>query len=90
MFAICKGLTCERDLDNVHNKYAITLKNESQVLVGHVPIELSKICSMCLHDYGEIKVECIGAQYNRGERKGLKIPVDYRLTENLKFLEKLF
>ena len=41
----CKVITCERDVDNVLDKYAIGLKNEGQVRVGHVPIELSKICS---------------------------------------------
>ena len=42
-----------------------------------------------IRDYGEIEVECIGARYNRGEGKGLEIPVDYKLTGNLKYLEKL-
>ena len=42
-----------------------------------------------IRDYGEIEVECIGARYNRGEGKGLEIPVDYKLIGNLKYLEKL-
>ena len=67
LVAICKVLTCERDVDNVHDKYAIAVKNEGQVLVGHVPIELSKICGRFLRDYGE----CIGARYYRGEGKDL-------------------
>ena len=45
--------------------YFITINNKGQVLVGHVPIELSKICSRFLHDYGQIEAECTGAQYNR-------------------------
>ena len=87
--AIGEVLTCEREIDNVHDKYAIAVKNEDQALVGHVPMELSKIFSRFLRDYGEIEAECIGARYNRGKGKGLEIPVDYRLTGNFKYLEKL-
>ena len=60
--AIGEVLTCEREIDNVHDKYAIAVKNEDQALVGHVPIELSKIFSRFLRDYGEIEAECIGAR----------------------------
>ena len=87
--AISEVLTCERDHDNVHDKYAIAVKNEDQTLTGHVPIELSKIFSHYLRDYGEIEAECIGARYNKGEGRGLEIPVDYKLIGNCKYLEKL-
>lgn len=82
-------LTCERDHDNVRDKYAIAVKNEDQTLVGHVPIKLSKIFSRFLRDYGKIEAECIGARYNKIEVKGLEIPVDYELKGNYKYLEKL-
>ena len=36
-------LACEREDNNAHDKYAIAVKNEAQLLVGHVPRELSKI-----------------------------------------------
>ena len=87
--AIGEVLTCERDHDNVHDRYAIAVKNEDQTLVGHVPIELSKIFSRYLWDYGEIEAECIGALYNKGEGKGLEIPVDYKLIGNYKYLERM-
>ena len=38
-------LACEREENNAHNKYTIAVKNEAQLLVGHVPRELSKIFS---------------------------------------------
>ena len=87
--AIGKVLTCERDHDNVHDKYAIAVKDEDQTWVGHVPIELSKIFSRFLQDYGEIEAECIGARYNKSKGKGLEIPVEYKLIGNYKYLEKL-
>ena len=78
-------LTCERD----HDKYAIAVKNEDRTLVGHVPIEFSKIFSRFLLDHGEIEAECISARYNKGEGKGLEIPVDFKLIGNYKYLTKL-
>ena len=41
-------LACEREDNNAHDKYAIAVKNEAQLLVGHVPRELSKIFSRVL------------------------------------------
>ena len=87
--AMGEVLTCERANDNVDDKYAIAMKNKDQTLVCHVPIELSKIFSRFLRDYGEIGAECIDAWYNKGEGKGLEIPVDYKFIGNYKFLEKL-
>ena len=81
-------LTCERDHDNGHDKYAIAVKNKDRTLVGHVPIEFSKIFSF-LRDHGEIEAECISARYNKGEGKGLEIPVDFKLIGNYKYLKKL-
>ena len=82
-------LACEREDNNAHDKYAIAVKNEAQLSVGYVPRELSKIFSRFLADFGDIEAECIGVRYNRGEGKGLEIPVDYRLTGNSNYLEKL-
>ena len=81
-------LDCEREDNNAHDKYAIAVK-KAQLLVGHVPRELSKIFSRFLADFGEIEAECIGVRYNKGEGKGLEIPVDYRLTGNSNYLKKL-
>ena len=41
-FAIGEVLTCERESNTVQDKYAVSVKNQDQVLVGLIPIELSK------------------------------------------------
>ncbi|KAK2559202.1 hypothetical protein P5673_018338 [Acropora cervicornis] len=69
-------LMCERELDNAYDKYAVAVNNDQGKVVKHVPIQLSK-------------AECIGARYNRGEGKGLEFPVDYKLSGNKRYLEKL-
>ena len=49
--SIGEVLACEREDNNAHDKYAIAVKNEAQLLVGHVPRELSKIFSRFLVDF---------------------------------------
>lgn len=82
-------LMCERELDNAYDKYAVAVNNEQGKVVGHVPIELSKVLARFIRNYGEVEAECIGARYNRGEGKGLEFPVDYKLSGNKRYLEKL-
>ena len=55
----------------------------------HRTIELSKVFARFIRNYGEVEAECIGARYNRGEGKGLEFPVDYKLSGNKRYLEKL-
>ena len=38
-------MMCEIEENNEHDKYAVAVKNESGQIVGHVPIEISKINS---------------------------------------------
>ena len=59
---ILEVLACEREDNYAHDKYPIAVKNEAQLLVGHVPRELSKIFSRFLTDYGDIEAECIGVR----------------------------
>ena len=56
-------------------------------IASHVPVELSEIFHKFLEDYGEILVEYIGFRYNRGEGKGLELPIDYQFAGNLPYLK---
>lgn len=59
---VCVGelMTCEIEENNDHDKYAVAVKSESCKIVGHVPIELSKLICKFIRDFGEAGVECIG------------------------------
>ena len=59
-------MMCEIEENNDHDKYAVAVKNESGQIVGHVPIEISKIMCKFIRDCGEVEVECIGHRYNVG------------------------
>ena len=82
-------LFCELEPGNQHSKYAVVVKNEDNSIVGHVPAELSKIFNKFLSEYGKIEAECIGNRFNKGRGNGLKLPVDYRLVGNARYLKKL-
>jgi len=82
-------LDCEIEPDNDHDKYAVAVKNNDGVLVGHIPIELSKIFHKFLSQYGQIEAECIGSRFNTGQGKGLELPIDYRLVGNARYLTKV-
>ena len=80
---------CEIEENNDHDKFVIAVKNESGKIVGHVPIEISKIMCKFIRDYGEVEVECIGQRYNVGQERWLEIPVDYRLLGNQQDLQRV-
>ena len=82
-------LDCEIEPENDHDKYAVAVKNKDGVLVGHVPIELSKIFHKFLSQYGQIEAECIGSRFNTGQGKGLELPIDFRLVGNARYLRKV-
>ena len=47
---ISEVLSCEREIGNSHNTFAVAIKNSSEV-VGHVPRFLSSICSIFIVRY---------------------------------------
>ena len=41
-------LTCQREVGNITDRYAVTAKKDSGETVGHVLKKISRICSMFL------------------------------------------
>lgn len=82
-------MDCEMEPENDHDSYAVAVRNKDENIVGHVPIELSKIFHKFLSEHGQIEAECIGSRFNTGQGKGLELPVDYRLVGNARYLRKL-
>ena len=54
-------LNCEIELENDHDKYAVAVNNQDGVLVGHVPIELSKIFHKFLSQFGKSRPSVLAA-----------------------------
>ena len=82
-------LRCEIEENNEHDKYAVAVKDESDQVVGHVPIEVSRLFCKFIKDYGEVEAECIGDRFNAGQGKGLELPVDYKLVGNRNYLKNI-
>ena len=82
-------MDCEIEPENDHDKYAVAVKNIDRLLVGHIPIELSKIFNKFLSQYGQIEAKCIGSRFNTGQGKGLEFPIDYRLVGSVRYLRKM-
>ena len=70
-------LICERELDNAYDKYAVAVNNEQGKVVGHVPIELSKVFARFIRNYGEVN------KYNT--RSSRKLHISYKRTNYGKF-----
>ena len=68
---------CERELDNAYDKYAVAVNNEQGKVVGHVPIELSKVFARFIRNYGEVN------KYNT--RSSRKLHISYKRTNYGKF-----
>lgn len=69
-------MKCEIEENNARDKCAVAVKDESGQIVGHVPVEISRLFCKFIEDYGEVKAECIGDRFNAGQGKGREIPVD--------------
>ena len=82
-------MDCDMEPENHHDKYAVAVRNTEEKMVGHVPVELSKIFHKFLSNHGRIEAECIGSRFNAGHGKGLELPVDFRLVGNAHYLRKV-
>lgn len=65
-------LDCEIEPENDHDKYAVAVKNKDGVLVGHVPIELSKIFhnASFSHNMGKLRPSVLAADLILVKAKG--------------------
>ncbi len=67
---------------NQHDRYAVAISsNHDSDTIGHIPIEISKICYYFLRNGGSICGEVIGKRKKSDVRmKGLEIPCKYQFT----------
>ena len=54
-------MDCDMEPENDRNKYAVVVRNTEEKMVGHVPVELSKIFHKFLSKDGQIEAEYIGS-----------------------------
>ena len=78
-------LTLTQENGNCHDRYAITVEKENDMIVGRVPKELSKIFRIFMEGGGLIECEVTG----RKRGKGLEVPCTYKCHGSKQLISKL-
>ena len=60
--AIGEILTCEREPSNSQDRYAVAVKKEGSSIVGHLPKNVSRVCSLFLRRGGTIECTITGTR----------------------------
>ena len=88
--SIGERLSCSKEVNNVHDPYCVGVVR-SGVTVGHVPQEISAVCSLFLDHHGTIACEVIGSRQFSTDlpQGGLEIPCKLTFRGPTKYLEKV-
>lgn len=78
---INEEVTARIEEDNKHDKNAVAFLKNSEI-VGHVPLEYSKVCKFFIKRGGTLKAKVIGKHENNNV--GLEIPAQYIFTGSKK------
>ena len=54
-------LQCERELDNVHDRYAVCVMRHGTI-IGHLPQRISRVCLLFLRRGGQISCIVMGSR----------------------------
>ena len=79
MAVMGEELLCERELENVVDRYAIAVKKlDSGITVGHLPKKISRVCGMFTQRGGKITATVTGRRRYSSDlvQGGLEIPCD--------------
>lgn len=89
--SVGERLRCKKEENNAHDPYCVGVIDRSDKTVGHVPREISAVCSLFLDHHGTISCEVIGhQQYSEDLPKGgLEIPCRLSFRGPARYLEKV-
>ena len=88
--AIGEVLVCEREPHNVEDRYAIAVKKDETV-IGHLPRNLSRVCSLFIRRGGTIDCTVTGARRYSADlpQGGLEVPCFLLFKASPKEIQKL-
>ena len=82
-------LVIKREPDNPHDKFAVSVICEGDV-VGHLPRSIAKNVSYFLSHHGNVGFcETTGEKCNRGGGLGVEIPCQYKFYGQSLFIKRL-
>ena len=84
-------LSCRREVGNIHDPYAISMVNESGIVVGHVPRKISAVCSLYLLRGGSINCKVTGSRRYSSDlpQGGLELPCHLIFTGSSTMIKKI-
>ena len=84
-------LTCQREIGNVVDRYAVAVEKATGETVGHVPKKISRICSSFLQCGGTITAIVTGCRRYSSDlvQGGLEIPCSLRFYGEEKSILKI-
>ena len=88
--AIGEVLACEREPHNVEDRYAVAVKKD-EAIIGHLPRNLSRVCSLFIRRGGSIECTVTGARRYSADlpQGGLEIPCLLLFKASPKEVKKL-
>ena len=84
---IDEELICKHEVDNAHDEFAIAIIKDEMV-VGHVPKQISKYFCRLLKSGGLIKVKVIGTPANT-KKCGIRVPCIYIVKGQQPFVQEI-
>jgi len=86
-----KQLTCEHEMGNMVDRYAVAVKKDSGKTVGHVPRKISRMCSTILELGVQITATVTGCRRHSSDlvQGRLEITCDLRFADHEQNIEKL-
>ena len=88
--ALGEILQCERESDNLHDRYAVSVMRHGTI-IGHLPRRISCVSSLFLRRGGQISCKVTGSRRYSADlsQGGLEIPCDVTFSGNSKEIKKL-
>ena len=88
--AIGEVLPCEREPTNPEDRYAVAVKKDD-IIVGHLPRKVSRICTLFLRRGGSITCTVAGSRrYSQDlPQGGLEIPCDVKFEGKSREIQKV-
>ena len=89
--AIGEVLVCEREPRNAEDRYAVAVKKDGTI-VGHLPRNLSRVCSLFIRRGGMIQCTVTGRRRYSADlpQGGLEIPCFLLFKGSTKEIQKLW
>ena len=89
--ALGKELTCQREEGNPYDVYAVAVKTDAGIVVGHLPRKISAACSLFLRRSGTIVCQITGSRRPSSDlpQGGLEVPCTLKFAGEKAFVDKI-